>query len=330
MKTRTKALALLALLPFLAGASCTRVKAKTAFKDGIKFYKEENFKKAVDAYQRAVDLDPAFAEAWFYLGSSHQALYRPGKEGAENKERLEKAIAAYKTSLDANKADTENLKKVRFNALGALTGIYSEDPFKDYDAALGYAQQLIRDDPNDAKNLYAIANLYEKFGKINEAETAYKKVVELNPADPKACGALAGFYNKALWDGKAKFDLAIDRLQKCAEMDPNNHEGFQKVATFYWDKAYRDPGLGDDQKDKYADSGIDYVDRALRLKPDYFEALIYKGLLYRVKASVAKNPKLRTQYVEQAIQLQKQATEIRKLQQQEAEKAGPLALGSPK
>ena len=32
------------------------------------------------------------------------------------------------------------------------------------------------------------------------------------------------------------------------------------------------------------------MDKALALKPDYFEAVIYKGLLYRVKANVAKNP----------------------------------------
>ena len=53
---------------------------------------------------------------------------------------------------------------------------------------------------------------------------SYKKVPELNPKDAKACGALAGFYNKPNWDEagepwvegsdkprRAKFDLAIER-----------------------------------------------------------------------------------------------------------------------
>jgi len=327
MTTRIKALALIALVPFLAGASCTKIKAKSAFKDGIKFYREENYKKAVDAYQRAVAVDANYAEAWFYLGSSHQALYRPGKPSPENQERLQNAIDAFKKSLETNNLSTENLKKVKFNALGALTAIYSEEPFKNYDAAQGYAQQLIQDDPNDAKNLYALANLYEKFEKYNEAEATYKKVFELNPRDPKACGALAGFYNKPLWGGKSKFDLSIDILQKCADMDPSSHEGYQKVATFYWNKAYRDPELTDQQKDQYADKGLIYVDKALTLKADYFEALIYKGLLYRVKANVTRNPRLRAQYQEQAIQLQKQAMEIKK--QQDAERA-PLAPAAAK
>ncbi len=327
MTTRIKALALVALLPFLAGASCTKIKAKSAFKDGIKLYREENYKKAVEAYQRAVTIDPNYAEAWFYLGSSHQALYRPGKPSPENQERLQKAIDAFKKSLDSNDLSTDNLRKVKFNALGALTGIYSEEPFKNYDVAQGYAQQLIQDNPDDPKNLYALANLYEKFEKYPEAEATYKKVFDQNPKDAKACGALAAFYNKPLWGGKSKFDLSIDMLQKCADMDPDNHEGYQKVATFYWNKAYRDPELTDEQKDQYADKGLAYVDRALALKADYFEALIYKNLLYRVKANVTRNPRLRAQYQEQAIQLQKQAMEIKR--QQDADRA-PLALPTAK
>lgn len=327
MTTRIKALALVALVPFLAGASCTKIKAKSAFKDGIKHYREENYKKSIEDYQRAVELDPNYAEAWFYLGSSQQALFRPGKPSPENQERLQKAIDAFKKSLETNNQSTENLKKVKFNALGALTGIYSEEPFKNYDAAQGYAQQLIQDNPDDPKNLYALANLYEKFEKYPEAEATYKKVFDQNPSDAKACGALAGFYNKPLWAGKSKFELSIDMLQKCADMDPGNHEGYQKVATFYWNKAYRDPDLTDEQKDQYADKGLVYVDKALGLKADYFEALIYKNLLYRVKANVTRNPKLRAQYQEQAIQLQKQAMEIKK--QQDAERA-PLALPTAK
>ena len=100
MKTRYQALAIVALVPLLAGVGCSRVKAKAAFKDGNRLYKEENFRKAIELYERAVTLDPSMAEAHFYLASSEQALYRPGKEGAENKEFLDKAIAHYTLALD--------------------------------------------------------------------------------------------------------------------------------------------------------------------------------------------------------------------------------------
>lgn len=317
------ALLIAAALPFLTGVSCARIQAKSALKDGNKQYKEENFKRAIESYERAVDLDPEFAEAWFYLGSSHQALYRPGKEGPENKEHLEKAIEAYNKSLETNKKQTENQKKVRLNTLGALTGIYSDDPHRDFAMAYKYAQDLVAENPNDTKNLYAMANLFEKFEKVDEAEKTYEQIRTNNPNDPKACGALAAFYNKPLWGGHSKFDQAIDVLLSCAALDPNNAEGYQKVATFYWDKAYRDPMLNDDQKRVYADKGLEAVDKALQIKPDYFEAVIFKGLLYRVKATVEPNPRLRQQYLDEAASLQKQGLDLKK--QQAAGAEGPLA-----
>jgi tetratricopeptide (TPR) repeat protein len=325
MKTRFLILTMAVLVPALGG--CGKLQAKIAFKDANKDYKEENYKKAIPSYEKAVRLDPSLAEAWFYLGSSHQALYRPGKEGDENKAHLDAAIENYKKSLEVNRADNDRLKKVKTNTLAALTSIYSDEPYRNYEEANRYADQLVQENPNDAKNLYAKANLYEKFNKVAEAEKTYKQVAEMNRNDPKACGALAAFYNKPLWDGKSKFDQAIEVLQRCASLAPNDASGYQKLATFFWDKAYRDPLLTDEQKEQYADKGLETVDKALALKPDYFEAVIFKGLLYRVKANVAKNPQLKQQYLDQALALQKQGLEMKK-QAAEAE-AAAAAAASP-
>jgi tetratricopeptide (TPR) repeat protein len=327
MKMRVQALAMGAVL-LVSGAACAKVQSRAAFKDGNKEYTSENFKRAIEHYERAVELDPNLAEAWFYLGSSYQAMYRPGKDTPENKQQLEKAIAAYKKSLETNPATTESQKKVKTNTLGALIAIHSEEPYKDYDTATQYAQQLVQENPNDAKNLYALANLYEKFNQVDKAEETYRKVSDLNPNDAKACGALAAFYNKPLWDGRSKFDQAIDVLQRCASLAPDDPGGYQKVASFYWDKAYRDPLITDEQKQHYADKGMEAVNKALELKPDYFDAVIYKGLLYRVMASVTKDPRQRAQFLDQAQTLQKQGLELRK-QQQAAEAAAAAAGGSP-
>src|SRR5712691_9882723 len=342
MKTRYHAPALAALLSLLTGVGCHTVQARAAFKDGNRFYKEENWRRAIEQYEKALAHDPNYAEAHFYLASAQQALYRPGKEGDENKARLEQAIEHYTKAIEVNRSNTPNLQKVRQNALAMLTSIYSEPPYTDYQKALAYAQDLVKDHPEDSKNLYAIANLYEKFGKIQEAEDTYKRVVELNQKDVKACGALAAFYNKPLWDAQgavwvegskggrmAKFDLAIETLDRCANLDPADCSGHYKVATFFWDKSYRDPLLSDVQKEAYADKGLEAVDKALQCKPDYWEAIISKGLLYRVKASNAKNPKVRVQFLEQAQTLQKQAMELRKEQQAAASGGAPAASPAP-
>jgi tetratricopeptide (TPR) repeat protein len=327
MKMRVQALAV-GIVLLLSGVACAKVQSRAAFKDGNKEYTSENFKRAIAHYERAVELDPNLGEAWFYLGSSYQAMYRPGKDTPENNQLLEKAIAAYKTSLERNPGTTEQQKKVKTNTLGALIAIHSDEPFKNFDTAQQYAQQLVQENPDDAKNLYALANLYEKFDQVDKAEETYKRVAELNPNDPKACGALAAFYNKPLWEGRSKFDQAIEVLQRCASLDPNDPGGYQKVASFYWDKAYRDPLITDEQKQQYAQKGMEAVDKALSLKPDYFDAVIYKGLLYRVMASVAKDARQRAQYLDQAQTLQKQGLELRK-QQQAAEAAAAAAGGSP-
>ncbi len=327
MRTRYRTSLLAALLPLvMAGVGCNLVRAKAAFKDGNRLYKEENYRRATELYQRAVDLKPDFAEAHFYLASSHQSLYRPGKAGDENQLRLDKTIEHYEKSLEINKADSPNRKLLRLNTLGALTAIYSDPPLTNYEKALSYAEQLVKDNPNDTKNLYAMANLYEKFGRVAEAEQTYLRVTEQNPNDAKACGALAAFFNKPLWDEagavfvddlstgprRTKFDSAIATLDRCAKLDATDPSGYYKMAMFYWDKAYRDPLVGDKDKDAFADKGIATVDTALQMKPDYWEAIIAKGLLYRVKAQVATNPKVRKEFLETAVLLQKQAMDLRK------------------
>ena len=342
MKNQQRLITLLAVLPLLGGIGCSQVRAKAAFKDANKLYKEESYRRAIEKYEKAVALAPDMAEAYCYLGSSHQALFRPGKEGDENKQQLEQAIQNYLKSLEVNQGQTANLKKVRVIALGALTGIYSEPPYQEFDKALSYAQQLTQDNPDDTKNLYAIANLYEKFGKVDEAEKTYKRITELHAADVKACAALAGFYNKALWDDqgavydektskggrRAKFDVAIETLERCATLDPKDASGYFKVATFYWDKAYRDPLVTEAQKATYSDKGMEAVEKALEIKPDYWEAIVYKGLLYRVKAQIAKNPKERAQFLEQAAALTKRAMDLKKAQQAENAAVPPEAAAA--
>jgi tetratricopeptide (TPR) repeat protein len=338
MRTRYHAPLLVALLALVVvGTGCELVKAKAAFKDGNKLYKEENYRDAIKEYEQAVALKPDFAEAHAYLASAHQSLWRPGRDDAENQMHLDKAIAHYEKSLEVNQGGTPNLEAVRVTALGALTGIYSDPPVEDFAKALEYAEELVKDNPEDTKNMYAMANLYEKFDQVDDAEATYLRVVRDNPEDSKACGALSAFYNKPLWDEdgnvwteesesarRSRFEDAIQTMEHCATLDPTDPSGYYKVATFHWDKAYRDHSISEKEKNEYADLGIEAVDKALEIKPDYWEAIISKGLLYRVKAQVAPTRADRKTYLEQAQILQKQALDLRKEQQAAAEAAAEI------
>ncbi len=189
--------------------------------------------------------------------------------------------------------------------LGALTGIYSEPPYQDFEKALGYAQELTKDNPDDTKNLYAIANLYEKFGRIDDAETTYRKISDQNAQDAKACGALATFYNKPLWDpdGKvwtedskknkrSRFRDAIATLERCTEIAPNDPAGLFKVATLLLGQGLSGSGpLRQGEGRVRREGALLRSIKALQIKPDYWEAVIYKGLLFRVKGTLTRDPR---------------------------------------
>jgi TonB family protein len=93
--------------------------------------------------------------------------------------------------------------------------------------------------------------------------------------------------------------------------NPKSAAGEQTIASMYWDRAYRDPQLTDEQKDGYADLGLGHVNRALQINPNLIDAVIYKGLLLRIKAMVAKDAGRRAAYLEEAGQLQKQGLDLR-------------------
>jgi tetratricopeptide (TPR) repeat protein len=330
---RTLVVVLLAI-PVL---NCARVQEQTALREGHRLYKDESFRKAIDQYNIALEKNPGNIEATFYLGSSYHQLFRPGKE--ESKVNLEEATKHYKTVLAATASpDDQKYPVLKRNALSALVGIYADDPYRDFDTSMKYANELTSSDPGNLQNLFAMANLYEKFGRVNEAEASYRKAaLEIAPKDPKACGALAGFYNKTLWDekgvpvtdgkpGRGRFDDAVAQLKLCAELDPTDPKGYYTVATFYWDQCYRGPLLDDARKKKLADEGMEFVNKALSIKSDFVEALIYKGLLLREQAKLTSNPATRNNLMEEAQVLQKQAVELKKQQEAElAEKAKQAA-----
>ena len=78
------------------------------------------------------------------------------------------------------------------------------------------------------------------------------------------------------------------------------------------DKAYRDFRLPEAEKIKYVQSGVDAVDKAISLKGDYIEALVYKNLLLRLQANLEKNPARQQALLKEADTFRNRAEELRK------------------
>src|SRR5262249_36297524 len=148
---------------------------------------------------------------------------------------------------------------------------------------------------------------YEDNGDYERAEQTLLKAKEVKPSDSNVYMQLAGYY-----DRQGEFDKLMAALQERAQREPNNPEVFYTMSTYYWNKAYRDFRLPEPEKKKLAQSGLEAVDKAIALKPDYSEALTYKGLLLRVQAAMEKDGGRQQALIKEAEQLNSKAQDLRK------------------
>ena len=110
------------------------------------------------------------------------------------------------------------------------------------------------------------------------------KAREAKPKESAVYQQLAGYYQR-----QGEFEKLIAAVQQRAELEPNNPEAHYAIATYYWDEAYRNTRLNESQKSEYVKKGLEAVDKALKLNPDYVEALTYSGLLLRNQAAMEKD-----------------------------------------
>ena len=303
----------------VALAGCSQVgglKGKMAFKDANGLYQQQDYRKAAEKYEEALAADPNLTAAYFFLGNSYDNLYKPARRGeAANDQLLTKAIDNYKKA-----AEQEQDPKIKKLALEYLVAAYGPDKLNDPTQAEPMVQRMIELDPKDPANYFALAKIYEDTGNYEQAEATLIKAREAKPNDPAVYMQLAGYYNR-----QGEFDKTIEALEARTQQEPNNPEAFYTIATYYWDKAYRDFRLPEADKKKYVESGVAAVDKAISLKNDYMEALVYKNLLLRVQANLERNPARQQALLREATELQNRAEEIRK---QNLAQPAPAAAGT--
>lgn len=302
--------AVLALSSLTACAKLGQLKAMKAFKDANVLYQQQEYKKAADLYESAVQNDPngVNGEAYFFLANSYDNLYRPGRKGdATNDAYLTKAVANYELAAQHLSTANPNDAKLKKLAYQYLVSSYGPDRLNDPNKAEPVVKSMIALDPSDPENYFALAKIYENAGQYDLAEQTLLKARDVKPNDGTVYLQLAAFYNQ-----QGEFDKTIDALQQRIQKDPNNPEAYYTVATYYWDKAYRDATLKDADKLDLVSKGMDAINQAIKIKPDYMEALVYKGLLLRLEANLTKDPKKQQALIKQADQLSDQANELRK------------------
>jgi tetratricopeptide (TPR) repeat protein len=307
-------LMVVAVLAFGAFASvgCGKVneiKAKKAFKSANQAYQAQDYKKAAALYEETVAADPELAQAYFYLGNSYDQLYKPSKKGdPENDALLTKAVDNYQKAAEKLSASNDPAnKKLGTLSLQYLVASYGADKLNDPAKAEPVVQKMIQLEPGEPANYFALAKIYEDAGAYDEAEKMLQNAKQAKPSDPAVYMTLAGYYNR-----QGRFDKTIEALEERAQKEPNNPEAFYTIATYYWDEAYRDFKLKENEKKEFVGKGVEAVDHALQIKPDYTEALVYKNLLLRLQANMEKDPAKQQQLIKEADRLRDKAQELRK------------------
>jgi tetratricopeptide (TPR) repeat protein len=302
--------AMLAVGSLTAGcAKVGEIKAKKAFKAANQAYQQQDYRKAGEFYEETIVADPNLNAAYFFLGNSYDNQYKPSKKGeAANDALLEKAVDNYQKAaekLSASAAPED--KKLGTLSLQYLVAAYGADKLNDPAKAEPVVQRMIQLEPTEPSNYFALAKIYEDAGAYEEAEKVLQQAKQAKPTDPAVYMTLAGYYNR-----QGHFEKTIEALEERAAKEPNNPEAFYTIATYYWDEAYRDFKLKEAEKREFVGKGVEAVDHALQIKPDYMEALVYKNLLLRLQANLEKDPAKQQQLIKDADKLRDKAQELRK------------------
>ena len=300
--------AMLGLSPMVACAKIAAVKAMLTFKQANQAYQSQDYQRAAQLYEETVQSNPELTQVYFFLGNGYDNLFKPGVSGrADNDALLAKAVQNYALAADKLSADKPDEVKLKKLSLQYLAAAFGSDKLNDPVKAEPIVQRMIQLDPGDTSNYFALAKLYEDAGVYDEAEKFYLKAKEVKPNDPVVYTTLAGYYNR-----QGEFEKTIGALEERSVKEPNNPEAFHMIASYYWDEATRDARLTDKQKGGYVQQGLQAVDKAIQLKPDYVEAITFKGLLLRLQANLEKDPAKQQALIKEAVVLHDKAEDIRK------------------
>ncbi|HEX4824548.1 MAG TPA: hypothetical protein VFV19_09550 [Candidatus Polarisedimenticolaceae bacterium] len=150
-------------------------------------------------------------------------------------------------------------------------------------------------------------------GEKDKAIAYLVKQLEKRPNDLVLINQIATMYQK-----NGDFTKALEYFEKRANMDSTNKEAWYTLGVNCWARSYHGGlAVSQEEREQVVDKGIQALDKALAIDPNYFDALSYINLIYREKAkalaAVGKNAEAGQAYAK-ADEYQKKALDIRKQQ----------------
>jgi Flp pilus assembly protein TadD len=169
----------------------------TQFNLGVQFYQQQNYSKAIQSYQKVIQLDPTYVEAYNNLGITYQELGD-----------FDKAFEAYQKSVEINPQYEKG-----YNNLGILYYLQgqNEEAFEAFKNALVI-------NPNSIESHINLGVLYKKQGQLNRAIESYQNALEINPLLKEV------HYNIALlYEQSGNIESAIGHYLEFINLSSANH-----------------------------------------------------------------------------------------------------------
>jgi TolB-like protein/Tfp pilus assembly protein PilF len=196
--------------------------AYDAYLRGVSFearsaYSNAAQRKAIDSYERAVQLDPNFALAWARLSRAHASLY---------------FVRADQTAARRDKAKgaLENAQKLQPNSPETLLalGYYQYWVLRDYAAAkatFGHASETL---PNSSEVPHALGGVARREGNWDECIAYWEQALVLDPLNLELLSDLAWTYAM-----RRQFPAALKLNDRALETIPNDADLLAVKASIY-------------------------------------------------------------------------------------------------
>jgi tetratricopeptide (TPR) repeat protein len=218
--------------------------AYTHYLEGTEALTNFDWVGARQSFEKAVELDPTFAAAYYFLGMANFMLAN-GREGTEAVKKAwefsQKATEKERLLIEAQYAmSVENNSEKRLRILKEAADKYPKDKDVHLVLAMAYSSRAMPDqsieeyhkvltlDPTnpDALNMIAYEYLYMK--DFDKAVEHFKKYVSVLPEKPNPLDSLAEAYFRM-----GKLDEAIETYKKAVEVKPDYFPSMESLAYIY-------------------------------------------------------------------------------------------------
>jgi tetratricopeptide (TPR) repeat protein len=235
-------------------------------------------------------------------------------------ESYAKALPQFQKGIELDPGATFAWRSVALSALALYRPGDASKQNRDYERiAIEGFENYLKDYPNDSKAHEYLLTMYVNSKQYDKAMSYIDQQIAQHPEKQ---GELEGMKVSILTQS-GQLEQAAQLAQR---VNPDKRpEMLYSVGVSAWDKARNDPALDNAAREKYVDLGLGSMKKALDIRPDYFEAMVYYNLLYRQKADVTVDPAQKQQYIDLATQWRDKAVALRKKTQAAQAQAKPAA-----